>query len=269
MKLALNAPPRVAFSLREVARPGELWRLFQTIAIDGSIARGWPPERYNREGCAFVMRSMRVVHARELAYGAALSAQTACIRIRREMFFTRRSRVLDAEGTVSATHQEWAVISSAVEPMRAPPELLASFGEDDDAAELPEVVLPAIARPHASTLEPLEHDALFCETDPLDHVNHTVYLDWCDGVVARELARRGLPPRELVARAEEATFRSAVAVGDRVRVESTLLGQTADGALVFDHEVRVGERVAATLRTVRALAGDPDGARLAAAFGVI
>lgn len=265
MKLELLALPRVAFSRREVARPGEVWRVFQQIAIDGSARRGWPPARYAREGCAFVMRSMRVVHDREIRYGAQLEGKTSCVRIRRDMFFTRRSAILDDEGTVARTYQEWAVVSAAIEPMRANSGLVEAFAPAD-ADVLPEVVLPTVHTPLERELAPLEHDALFCETDPLDHVNHTVYVDWCDGAIARALVQAGLSPADLVPRAEEATFRAAVAPGDRAHVATWLRGCTPDGALVFDHEVRVRERVAASLRTVRSLWGDEGGRRMSAAL---
>lgn len=257
MELPLAPPTRVAFSAREVARPGEIWRLFQEVALAGSAAGGWTPQRYLAERCAFVMRSMRVVHDRELAYGEAVSASTCIARIRRETFFTRDSVVCDGQGPFARTRQEWAVVSYDLAAMRAPPALLEAF----PAEPSPEVEMPAVEPHPPLALAPLEIDALFCFTDPLDHVNHTVHVDWCDGAIARAMVRAGVPPRELVPLAEEATFRAGIVVGDRVRVETTLVGASARG-VTFDHRISTGDKLAATLTTVRTLAGAEGGRRL-------
>ncbi len=263
MLLPLAPPTRVAFSAREVARPGEIWRLFQEVALAGSAAGGWTPQRYLAERCAFVMRSMRVVHERELAYGEGVSASTCIARIRRDTFFTRDSAVQDARGVVARTRQEWAVVSYDLAAMRAPRELLEAFPPESS----PEVSMPEIEPRAEVALAPLEIDALFCFTDPLDHVNHTVHVDWCDGAIARALARGGIAARELVPVAEEATFRAGIVVGDRVRVESSLVGATAAGALAFTHRVFAGEVLAASLTTVRTLVGEDGAERMARALG--
>ena len=63
------AMPRHAFSTRDRARAGHVWRVFQELAVQGSAACGWPPHRYRAAGSAFVVRRMTVVHHREVLYG--------------------------------------------------------------------------------------------------------------------------------------------------------------------------------------------------------
>lgn len=264
MHVTLPRPPRIAFSAREVARPGEIWRLFQEAALEGSAACGWDAARYRAEQCAMVMRTMKVVHHRELGYGRDFTATTSVPRVRRETFFSRDLALADADGIVAAARQEWAVVSYGLERIRAPRSLVDAFPVEPG----PEVELSAVTPCPALDLPPLELDALFASTDPLDHVNHTVYLDWCDGLVARELVRRGIPARDVVPVADDATFRAGVVAGDRVRIESRLVGTTADGAVVFDHRVLAGEVLAATLTTMRTLADPAGSARLLQAFGI-
>jgi acyl-CoA thioesterase FadM len=148
--------------------------------------------------------------------------------------------------------------------MRAPPALLAAFPAEAST----EVAMPDLEPLESSALPTLELDALFCFTDPLDHVNHTVHVDWCDGAIALALTKGGVPARELLPVAEEATFRAGIVVGERVRVETSLVGRAASGALAFSHRVFAGETLAATLTTVRTLAGADGAARMAKAFEV-
>lgn len=262
MHVTLSRPPRIAFSAREVARPGEIWRLFQEAALEGSAAHGWDAARWRSEQCAMVMRSMKVAHHRELGYGRPFTATTSVPRIRRETFFSRDITLADAEGMVASARQEWAVVSYGLERIRAPRSLVDAFPVEPG----PEIELPAVIPCATRELPPLELDALFASTDPLDHVNHTVYLDWCDGLVARELIRCGVPARDVVPVAEEATFRAGVVAGDRVRIESRVVGTTERGAVVFDHRVLAGDVLAATLTTMRTLA--EGSARLLEVFGV-
>ena len=60
---------RSAFTPRDVARAGDVWRVFQEAAVAGSSAVGWPPGRYRETGTAFVVRQMTVVHHRETRFG--------------------------------------------------------------------------------------------------------------------------------------------------------------------------------------------------------
>ncbi|UJR78244.1 hotdog domain-containing protein [Sandaracinus amylolyticus] len=255
--------PRHAFSARDAARAGDVWRLFQEVAVEGSTACGWPPMRYREEKTAFVVRSMTVRHHLEATYGEPLAATTWVSRMRREMLSTREIRVRSSRGAIASARQEWVYVSESLEMARAPRSLLDAFpvesGPDDDAA--PE--LPALARevdahePHVFTFR-----AWWTWMDPLDHVNHPQYVDFCDEALSIAARAAGLAPRDVEPIAEELTFRSPVAAGDEVRVETTARGHTEDGAAVFATRILVGDRVCVTGTTVRRMLGETGPSRL-------
>ena len=92
--------------------------------------------------------------------------------------------------------------------------------------------------------------------DPLGHVNHPVYVDFCDEALSRSLRARGIEPARLVPVAEQVHFKGGVAPGDRVTVETEASGWDASGAAVFRQRILVGERLAATATAVRKLFGE-------------
>ena len=92
--------------------------------------------------------------------------------------------------------------------------------------------------------------------DPLDHVNHPQYVDFCDEAISVAMKQAGIAPLSLVPVAEEVTFRSGVEGGEEARVESVARGWTSDGAAVIAHRVLVGERLCATATTVRRVLGE-------------
>src|SRR5690349_14717343 len=124
--------PRSAFTPREVARAGDVWRAFQEVAVLGSIERGWPPERYRNEGCSFIVRDMSVVHHREAIYGENIRGRTWISRVRREMFFQRECRL---NGIASAT-QQWVHVSSELVPSRGPKSLVEAFPIEEHEASI-------------------------------------------------------------------------------------------------------------------------------------
>lgn len=230
-----------------------------------STAAGWPPRRYREEGNAFVVRSMCVVHHRETMYGDELVGRTWVSRFRREMLSTREVRIDGVDGgrVVTAT-QEWAHVSAALVPTRAPATLTAAFPAEthDD----PGAALPALAEPLALRHESGAHgsgapwrtelEIWELWADPLGHVNHPVYVDFCDEALSRMLRARGEPAAALVPIAEEVHFRGGVEPRDHVVVETEPRGWTATGDAVLHHRVTVGERLAATATTVRRLFGE-------------
>lgn len=262
--------PRHAFSARDVARAGDVWRAFQEVAVEASTAAGWPPSRYRDENVAFIVRSMTVRHAREAVYGERLVGTTWVSRMRREMFSTREVRIRGARGPIAAARQEWVHVAAngtSLEPARGSTALLEAFppiaGPEGDAApELPPIAERRDPRaPHVFELE-----AFFTWMDPLDHANHPAYVDWADEAISRALAAAGIAPLLLVPVAEEATFRSGVTAAERVRVETMLRGLTAEGDVVADHRVLASERLCATVTTVRRLL-DRSAQDLVAALG--
>lgn len=246
--------PRNAFSPRERGRAGDLWRACQDAAVFESIQVGWPPARYVETGTSFIVRSMTAVHERETSYGDALKAHTWVSRTRRDMFSTREVRIDGPQGRVVSATQEWVHVASDLSPTRASGDLLASFPSIEVAGEK-SVELPPIAR----TLEGRTHTLSFrcwhTWMDPLAHVNHPVYIDWCDESVSAAMRSAGLMPVELVPVAEHATFKSGVVADQTVTVSSHVRGVTEFGHVVFGHRVvDDAGKVCATATTIRRLA---------------
>jgi acyl-CoA thioesterase FadM len=253
------ALPRSAFSPREAARAGDVWRLFQDVAVGGSIRAGWPPARYREEGVSFIVRSMVVRHHREAIYGEPLTGSTWPSRFRRGMFFRRECRVSSPDGPVASATQEWVHVTSdpasgELKLARASDSLVEAFAVEahDGPVTLPEVEpLERERRTHRFELE-----CWHTWMDPLDHVNHPVYVDWCDEALSRAMAAAGLDPVRLSPVAEKASFERGVTATERVRIETRLVGRSAGGAAVFEHRVSASGRRCARLTTVRRLAGE-------------
>ncbi len=253
--------PRHAFSVRDAARAGDVWRAFQEVAVEGSSRAGWPPLRYRAEGIAFVMRTMTVEHGLEALYGEPLCAQTWVRRFRRDTFSTREVRLRSDRGLIAKGTQEWVHVDHRLAPCRASRGFLEAFPivsrDDDPSATLPQW-----------THEPgedrsFEFDAWYTWMDPLDHVNHPAYVDFCDEAIARVVAEAGLRPVDLRPRAETVTYSRGIVAPERVRVTTRRLGRAAD-ATVFEHRVWVGETVCAKARTVREMADGASEALFAA-----
>ncbi len=262
--------PRHAFSVRDAARAGDVWRAFQEIAVDASTHAGWPPKRYRDEGTAFIVRTMTVRHALEPYYGEALSGRSWISRMRREMFSTREVRIAsDERGPIASARQEWVHVSASLEPTRGGASLLSSFPVEPSAPSddtlAPE--LPAIATPIADApAQRLELDAWWTWMDPLDHANHPAYLDWCDEALCRRLHASGVAPVALAPVAEEVTYRAGVTGGQRVTVESRITGTTSEGHVVLAHKIFAGDVLSATATTVRRLHGHDDASSIVRAM---
>lgn len=250
--------PRHSFSARDAARAGDVWRLFQEVAVDASTQQGWSPMRYRAEGTAFVMRTMTVRHHLEATYGEPLTGLTWVARMRREMLSTREVRVRSARGAIASAKQEWVHVSDGViTPVRAPRALLDAFPEEPGPEGDVEVAMPAVARAvDAREPDVFAFRAWWTWMDPLDHVNHPAYVDFCDEAISIAMRRAGLAPIALAPVAEEVTFRSAVGADEETRVESVPRGWTDDGAAVIAHRILVGDRLCATATTVRRILGE-------------
>lgn len=248
-------PPRHAFDPRDLARAGDVWRLMQEAAAEGSSRRGWPPERYSEEGCAFVVRGMRVVHHRPLRRGEAVRARTWVSTFRRGTFTDRQIRLYGDTPLASAT-QAWVHVRTRpdVRVARASDALADAF--PIEALE-PDVELPAWEPAEGAAWE-LRVEAWYTWMDPMGHANHPAYVDWCDEALSRAVADRCADPYALVPLAEEVTYRSAVVAPERLRVDARLVGITASGAAVCRFDV-VGadDRICATATTIRDRADAP------------
>jgi acyl-CoA thioesterase FadM len=137
-----------------------------------STEAGWPPSRYRTEGNAFVVRSMCVVHHRETFYGDPLIGRSWVSRFRREMLSTREVRIDGTDGApVVVATQEWAHVSAALEPVRAPKTLSEAFPVEERASDLG-ATLPEVAHPTHQSLAPVTLEIWDVWADPLGHVNH-------------------------------------------------------------------------------------------------
>lgn len=247
---------RNAFGPRDTARAGDLWRLCQDAAVFGSSRRGWPPERYRAESCAFVVRSMVLVHHRETAFGDALVAKTWVSSFKRGTMSDRQIRVTGPAGPVVSATQRWVHVSlPMMKPGRASPSLVEAFSVVENGD--PDIALPtfeaAPGRDHGWTFA-----CWYTWMDPLAHANHPAYVDWADEAVSRIAARQGLDPHALVPVAEEVTWRAGVIAPQTVTVTTRRVGRTADG-VVFEHSFDGSDgKRCAEATTIRGFAGGND-----------
>lgn len=248
------ALPRTAFSPREAARAGDVWRAFQDIAVEAATRRAWSPMRMREAGSLWVVRSMTVVHHHESLFGEPLEGISWVRRTRRGTLSTREVRLVDRHGPVASGTQEWAHLTPSG-PGRMPEAMERDLGTHDEGGiELPDL--------EAAPIDPVRtfgFDFEVWETwsDPIGHVNHPQYVDFCDESLSRHMRERGLDPLELVPVAEKLTFRAEIRPRAKVSVRSALVAELPDGALVFDH--RIGTETtdrAADARTIRRALSD-------------
>jgi acyl-CoA thioesterase FadM len=259
--------PRSAFSARDAARAGDVWRLLQEVAVEASTAGGWPPMRYRQERNAFVVRRMIVRHHEEATYGERLEASSWISRVRRDMFSTREIRIRSARGAITTATQEWVHVSESLEPVRAPRSLLDAFAAEQSPEEDAPPLMPAFAH-HIAAHAPhvFSFRAWWTWMDPLDHVNHPAYVDFCDEALATAAHAAGMSPLAIASVAEDLTFRSGVVAGEDVRVESVVSGLTNAGAALVAHRIFAGDRLCVTGTTVRRLIDAPDAMSLVRAL---
>lgn len=248
------ALPRTAFSPREAARAGDVWRAFQDIAVEAATRKGWSPMRMRASGSIWVVRSMTVLHAHETMFGEPLEGASWVRRTRRGMLSTREVRLYDSAGLVAAGSQEWAHLGVAG-LCRMPQSMEDDLGLFDEGG----VDLPSHTPKEGASFG-FEFEVWETWSDPVGHVNHPQYVDFCDESVSRHMRERGVDPLVLVPVAETVTFRAELKPRDRVRVSSKLVGVTASGDLVFEHVIGTEATPrAADARTVRrTLNANPD-----------
>lgn len=255
--------PRNAYTLREVARAGDFWRAAQDVAVDASIRAGWPPLRYKAERTAYVMRSMVCVHHRETTPGEALTSQTWISKHKRELVSVREIRVAADDGhgrhvpVVEAT-QEWVHVSSELKLLRMPRSMLESFPVHPGSRT---IEFPAYEQIDDAREHRFEFECWQTWSDALGHVNHPVYVDFCEEAVARAVLAAGLDPVQVQPIAETVLYRRPVCPGDRVVVVSCVVG-TVNGGVVMSHVIQDerGDVFAEATTARRVLACD--GARL-------
>jgi acyl-CoA thioesterase FadM len=211
--------------------------------------------RYREAGTAFVVRSMTVRHAREMVYGEPVEGETWVRRMRRDMLTTRETRLRGGGEDIANVSQEWVHVDASLKPTRAAPELVEAFGvhPHGDSVTMPEYT------PAEGDLPELRFRAWHTWMDPLAHINHPMYVDFCDEAIARALAAEGICPDDVVPVAEALTFRFGVGADDDVRVQTRLVGRAAKGVAVFRQAILVGDSKVCVDALVarRLLSGNP------------
>jgi acyl-CoA thioesterase FadM len=252
--------PRHCVSPRQVARAGDIWRLFQEAAVRASMDVGWSGQRFIDEGVGFIVSRMTVIHHRELAYGEPVDGRTWIRDWRRSTLSRREVRLSVAEEAIADATQQWVHValnadSGGMTPTRASETLLASFPAlevDAPMVRLPEVVSPVRSAPHVFSF-----DVWHTWMDPFAHVNHPVYVDWADEAIARQMIAAGLDPQRIVPVADQVRFKRGLTGGTSVTVETQIQGLTSSGDVVLRHRVdTVDGQTAADVITVRRLHGE-------------
>lgn len=247
--------PRNAFTPRDAARAGDVWRTCQDVAVLGASALGWDPVRFRDHGAAFVVREMTTVHHGEARYGDVVRGRTWISDFRRGLLTRRQIRLSVGGAPLASATQEWAHVSTkegVMRASRASAELVADFPveEPDDSVQLPEFEA-APGPEHVFRFE-LWHTWM----DPLAHANHPAYVDWSEEALARLLSAAGGDPVQVQPVAERARWRVGASAPDTVSVTTQALGRTAAGDVVCRHQIAADKTGhAATVTTVRRLLG--------------
>lgn len=247
--------PRHGVSPRQVARAGDVWRLFQESAVMAAAKVGWTGDRFIAERVGFIVSRMTVRHHRELAYGEPVEGRTWLRDWRRDTISRREVRLhVDGQPLAEAT-QQWVHVAlsddlDSITPTRGSPELMKAFppvSVDEPMVKLPLVEQTVQATPHIWAFE-VWHTWM----DPFAHVNHPVYVDWCDESTSRCLIAAGLDPQNMVPVAEQVRFKRGLVGGNRVNVSTQIVGLAGDGSVVLRHRIEtVDGEVAADATTVR------------------
>jgi len=156
-------------------------------------------------------------------------------------------------------------VDDSMKPARAPEALSSAFLPHDEPND-PGATLPEIAEPAGEpALHRFELTPWFTWMDPLDHVNHPAYVDFCDEAIARVAHGAGIAPLGLRPRAERMTYSRGLGALETAVVETRLKGRTADGAVVCEHQILLADgTLCARGTTVRDLADRPADALAAA-----
>lgn len=226
--------PRHAFSTRDVARAGHIWRAFQEAALFGSTEMGWSPRRYRDEGIAFVVRQMDVLHHDEARYGEPVSARTWVSTFRRGIFSNRQIRLSGPRGLLASTTQQWVHVTDTLRPKRAAPELVEAFPLFEDG---PDITVPAAATEVQGQERTFAFTSWHTLMDPLGHANHPAYVDWVEEALAVAVHTAGCDPVAVVPVAEQVRWRTGVLGGNQVVVRWRVTGLTEQDDVVLSADI--------------------------------
>jgi acyl-CoA thioesterase FadM len=206
---------------------------------------------------------MTVRHHLEPRNHEALRAQTWVSTFPRGIISLREIRIACDRGRVADATQQWVYVSADQKPTRADPELLAAYRLHEGE---PTVTMPAYEALPGPTYR-FDFDVWYTWMDPLDHVNHPTYVDFCDEASSRVLANGGLVPLCLRPVAETMIFRAALVAGDRVTIETERIGVAEEGIVLRHRLLRSDGLLCAEGTFVRGLV-DEDVEGIVEAFGV-
>ena len=254
---------RRSVSPRGVARPAEIWRMCQEVAVQASIRAGWSPGRLAEHGSGFVVSEMVVEHFRELTYSERSTARTWTRDFRRQMLTHREIRLSGDHGPLARATQRWVHVQRGARGEfqigRASPALLEAFAPVSTPAPSASCPRPAVSTERGRS-DQFEFDVWQTWMDPNGHVNHPMYLDFGDEAIARHATESGLDPQQIYPVAERVRYRTAAVAGDRVMVETTAIGTLETGEVVFEQLIRrvVDSAVLAQITLIRGHHVDPD-----------
>jgi|GEM_PF-799721 len=254
---------RRAVSPRGVARPAEVWRMCQEVAVQASARSGWPPERFTEVGAGFIVSDMVVEHFRELSYGERTRARTWIRDFRRGMVTHREIRLTGDDGPLARATQRWVHVSrgdhGTIQIGRASDDIQAAFAAVKTPAPTAEVPRPTRTTEFGRT-DQFELDVWQTWMDPYGHVNHPMYVDFADEAVARTALDAGVDPQGIFPVAERVRFRQAAVAGDRLVVETAAVGTIDSDDVVFEQVVRRAEDHAelARITLIRGHRSDPE-----------
>jgi acyl-CoA thioesterase FadM len=166
--------------------PQRILEWFQDAAANASSLGGFPPDRYDQMGAAWIIREVLLELDAPLDYGEPFTVETWVSDLRR--FRTRREYVVRAGESIRARGQaDWLYlerdpITGKIRPRHVDEEMKQAFPID------PSTSIPATDRLPWREVEPTgplhTRRVQPSELDPYDHANHTYYLRWLEDQAA-------------------------------------------------------------------------------------
>jgi acyl-CoA thioesterase FadM len=174
-------------------KPARVVEWMQEAAAAASTAVGFPRERFREMGAAWFIREVSLVLDAPLPHEAEVEVETWVYDLRR--FRSERQYVIRCRGeVVGRGTAEWLFLELDAEgrprPRRPSPEMLEAFPRTGRRLLIPAQRLPF---PDAGGEAHEDDDRRWVRPSELDdngHVNHTVYVGWCDDHAAQVLGPR-------------------------------------------------------------------------------
>jgi len=113
----------------------EYVKWMQQAAVEHSTAQGWPPQRYERIGSVWVVRSHTIEYLQPAFLGQSIEVETWVVDFRKIQSRRKYKIVRPSDAALLATAEtNWAFIGLEHHvPRRVPQELIDSFEVVDEA----------------------------------------------------------------------------------------------------------------------------------------